>query len=275
MHRVSILFAIFINTQFVLSLCPNGAYAAEEQTRWARFFQQFEARGTIAIYDERLQSKRLMTFNGARAQKRFTPASTFKIPHSLFALDSGVIQDEFETISWDGKKRFHPAWNRDQNLRSSMRHSVVWVYEKFAKEIGEQNEQQYLKKIRYGNQDPSGKWPFWLKGGNLKISALEQIAFLKKLYRNELPFRIRDQRLVKDVMLIEAGRNWILRGKTGWDGSVGWWVGWVEHPTGSVFFALNIDTPNGAEDAPKREGIARAVLVSIDALEPSSDQDNN
>ena len=31
------------------------------------------------------------------AQKRFMPASTFKVPHALFALDAGV-RDEFQVI---------------------------------------------------------------------------------------------------------------------------------------------------------------------------------
>jgi hypothetical protein len=39
-----------------------------------------------------------------------------------------------------------------------------------------------------------------------------------------------------------------------------------EWPQGPVFFALNIDMPNGAKDLPKRERIARAVLRSIGAL---------
>lgn len=47
---------------------------------------------------------------------------------------------------------------------------------------------------------------------------------------------------------------------------MGWWAGWVEWPTGPVFFALNIDTPNRAGDLAKREQIARAILHSIDAL---------
>ena len=28
-------------------------------------------------------------------------------------------------------------------------------------------------------------------------------------------------------MIVEAGRNWILRAKDGWEGRMGWWVGWV------------------------------------------------
>ena len=75
--------------------------------------------------------------------------------------------------------------------------------------------------------------------------------------------------MVKYIMITEAGRNWILRAKTGWEGRFGWWVGWVEWPTGPVFFALNIDTPNRTDDLFKREAIVRAILHSIDALPPN------
>ena len=37
-----------------------------------------------------------------------------------------------------------------------MRNSVVWVYKKFAREIGEAREREYMEKINYGNADPSG-----------------------------------------------------------------------------------------------------------------------
>ena len=106
--------------------------------------------------------------------------------------------------------------------------STVWIYELFAKEIGEDKARRYLKQIDYGNADPStSNGDYWIDG-NLAIAAQEQIAFLRKLYHNELPFRVEHQRLVKkDLMIVEAGRNWILRAKTGWEGRMGWWVGWV------------------------------------------------
>ena len=98
------------------------------------------------------------------------------------------------------------------------------------------------------------------------------MAFLQRLYRNELPFRIEHQRLVKDLLIVEAGREWILRAKTGWQGNsppqVGWWVGWVEWPQGPVFFAINLRMPGGGADAPKRQAVAQAVLRSIEALPP-------
>lgn len=244
---------------------PVDAEPAVERSDWAIRFEEAGTPGTIVVADERSGRGETMVYDNARAAKPFSPASTFKIPHALFALDSGTIQDEFEVVPWDGVERKYPSWNQGQTLQSSMRHSAVWVYESFAKEIGEKMEQKYLEMSQYGNQDSTGDEPFWIEG-NLRISAYEQIAFLKKLYRNQLPFRVADQRLVKDIMIVEAGRDWILRAKTGWGGTVGWWVGWVEHPTGPVFFALNIDTPNRLDDLPKRESITREILQSIDAL---------
>jgi beta-lactamase class D len=251
----------------------TAIWLAEEKQQahpdWAHFFKEADVEGTIVVADERTEGGATGIHDEARSRKRYPPASTFKIPHALFALDAGAVRDEFQTFKWDGKVRDIETWNRDQDLRSSMRYSVVWVYQRFAQEIGLEREGQYLRKINYGNADPSGADPFWVDG-NLRISAEEQIAFLRRLYRNDLPFRVEHQRLVKDIMIVEAGRDWILRAKTGWSGKVGWWVGWVEWPTGPVFFALNIDTPRRSEDLPKREAVVRAILRSIKALPSTS-----
>ena len=240
-----------------------------ERSDWRKFFSEFQAKGTIVVADDRQADRAMWVFDPVRSKKRYSPASTFKIPHTLFALDAGAVRDEFQIFRWDGVNRGFAGHNQDQDLRSAMRNSTVWVYELFAKEIGDDKARRYLKKIDYGNADPStSNGDYWIEG-SLAISAQEQIAFLRKLYRNELPFRVEHQRLVKDLMIVEAGRNWILRAKTGWEGRMGWWVGWVEWPTGSVFFALNIDTPNRMDDLFKREAIVRAILRSIEALPPN------
>lgn len=252
----------------LLFLCFNVASAREDITdreEWGAVFSKFKAEGTMVVFDGRTKPGGTFSFDRDRAAKRFSPASTFKIPHALFALDAGIIRDEFQVIPWDGKKRPYDAWNRDQTLRSSMRHSVVWVYETFAAAIGEDREREYMKRIKYGNADPTGDKPFWVEG-NLRISALEQVDFLRRLYENKLPLDVSTQRLVKDIMINEAGSDWILRAKTGWSGTIGWWVGWVEKPDGAVFFALNIDTPNRMDDLSKREAIAREILKRIDAI---------
>lgn len=244
----------------------------QERSDWASLFDRAEARGTIVVLDQRGGTQQLWVYDQERADRAYSPASTFKIPHSLFALDAGVVRDEFQVFEWDGVERDFAPHNQDQTLRSAMRNSAVWVYEIFAAEIGEAQAREYLTQIDYGNADPStSEGTYWIDGA-LAISAQEQIYFLQKLYQNELPFRVEHQRLVKDIMIVEAERDWILRAKTGWEGRWGWWVGWVEWPTGPVFFALNIDTPNRLDDLYKREEITRAILQSIDALPAEEDR---
>ncbi|WP_156909380.1 class D beta-lactamase [Ottowia thiooxydans] len=241
------------------------AQQRQEKAEWSRFFAEAGAVGSVVVLDARGKSETTHVYNVLRAEKRYSPASTFKIPHSLFALDAGLLRDEFQVIPWDGVKRSSAPWNADQNLRSAMRNSTVWVYERFAKELGDASETAYMQKVGYGNAVVTGEKPFWVEG-DLAISSFEQIAFLQRLYRNQLPFQVEHQRIVKDVMISEAGADWILRAKTGWTGKIGWWVGWVEWPDGPVFFALNIDTPNRLGDLAKRQSITRGVLRSINAL---------
>lgn len=264
-RRSIILFALSIALAFRTLAAPTQ----QERADWSSFFATAEAHGTIVVVDNRNgKDAAAFVYDAERAGRRYSPASTFKIPHSLFALDAGILRDEFQVIRWDGVQRSIEAWNGDQNLRSAMRNSTVWVYEGFARQLGDAREAAYMRNIAYGNAVAAGEKPFWVEG-DLAISANEQISFLRHLYGNELPFPVEHQRLVKDVMVNEAGRDWILRAKTGWSGKVGWWVGWVEWPTGPVFFALNIDTPNRLDDLSKRQEITRNILRSISALPPS------
>ena len=193
-----------------------------ERPEFSRIFSDAQAVGSILIADDRAGSASTWVHDLGRSRRRYTPASTFKIPHSLFALDAGLIKDEFQVIPWDRVNRPIAAWNDDQTLRSAMRNSVVWVYERFAQELGSRREVEYLRAIDYGNALAAGEAPFWVEG-DLAISCTEQVAFLRRLYRNALPFRVEHQRLVKDVMIVEAGRNWILRAKSGWSGKIGRW----------------------------------------------------
>jgi beta-lactamase class D OXA-2 len=256
---------------FVLVCALSGkALAGEgvvEKPEWAVHFNKAGVTGTIVVVDERKAPADTLVFDRKRAAQRFAPASTYKIPHTLYALDAGAVADEFQVFPWDGVKRTFAGHNQDQNLRSAMRNSTLWVYQGFSRHIGEGRARTYLQKSEYGNADPTAAHGDYWVDGNLRISAMEQVVFLQKLYRNALPFRVEHQRLVKDLMVKQATSDWLLRGKTGWEGSYGWWVGWVETPEGAVFFVLNIDTPRRLEDLPKRERIARAVLQTMGLLE--------
>jgi beta-lactamase class D len=92
--------------------------AGTERPDWARPFADAGVRGTIVVADERGGRDSTWVHGEARARTRFIPASTFKIPHALFALDAGVVRDEFQVFESDGVPREIKSWIRDQDLRS-------------------------------------------------------------------------------------------------------------------------------------------------------------
>src|SRR3954471_1342089 len=66
-------------------------------------------------------------FGGNECARRTLPASTFKVPHALIALQTHVVTAA-SVIKWDGSKRDFPRWDGDQTLESSLKRSVVWVF---------------------------------------------------------------------------------------------------------------------------------------------------
>lgn len=268
-HRTAVFLTnriALLSLLLTLSTAAMAQDALQARPDWGQYFEKYDAIGTIVVLDERVSPPRYSAYDVARAEQRFSPASTYKIPHALFALDAGLVVDEFQTFEWDGTVHSYAPQNQDQNLRSAMRNSALWVFEIFAGQLGEEKSRAYLERIEYGNQDPrTDSGAYWVEG-ELAVSATEQVAMLQRLYRNDLPFSVEHQLLVKDVLINQAEKDWILRAKTGWQSLYGWWVGWVERVDGPVFFALNIDTPNGMADVYKREAIATEVLRSIEAL---------
>src|SRR6185295_9041935 len=112
---------------------------------------------------------------------RLLPASTFKIPHALAALDAGVLAGPDAKMVYDGSPQANASWRRDHTLASAMRYSVVWYFQRVAEKLGTDRERAYLKKFDYGNADPtSGLTTFWL-GGSLQITPDEQLRFMHRL----------------------------------------------------------------------------------------------
>lgn len=191
-------------------------------------------RAALVVRD--VSAGRTTRYNPELAGTRLSPCSTFKIPNSLIGLETGVIPDASFTLKWDGQQRPVEAWNRDHDLRSAVRHSVVWYYQELARRIGPQRMQQWVSKFGYGNQDLSGGIDrFWL-GSSLRISPDEQVDFLARLHAGELPVAARSAAIVKEILVQDApAAGVVYRGKTGsCEGATpaeshGWWVGSLEN----------------------------------------------
>lgn len=235
----------------------------------AASFAARQVSGVFAALDARTGT--IVTNDPARAATRFLPCSTFKIPNSLIALECGAVESVDTVIPWDGVERWNKAWNRDFTMREGLPRSTVWFYQELARRIGPERMQEWLQRLNYGNADLSGGIDrFWLDGA-LRISALEQLDFLRRFRDHQLPFRPAVQAAVLEILISDQRDGWVLRGKTGTalegDRGLGWYVGWVETPQGPVYFALNLDTDRaGALDPRPRKQIAYEALVHLGAL---------
>jgi beta-lactamase class D len=213
-------------------------YINAEDKAFEKIFRDLGVEGTLIVTT--LNSSKLYVHNSKRADQRFPAASTFKIPHTLIALNEKIILSEDEIIKWDGVNRSYDAWNNDQTLKSAISVSCVWCYKKFAQEISKDKYIEYLEKFNFGNKVIKDKSSFWLNG-DLKISAYEQIDFLKKLYSGNLPVAKEHVEIVKNIITVKENQKYEIKAKTGWDGHVGWYVGYIKTDLEVYFFALNCD----------------------------------
>jgi len=239
----------------------------QERPDFGKYFQQAGVKGTFLLYD--LKKNQYLVYNAKRANTRYVPASTFKIFNSLVALKTGVVKDENEVIKWDGVKREIPEWNQDHTMKTAIKVSAVWFYQELARRIGEQRMQNYINLTNYGNRDIGGGIDqFWLTG-DLRITPKEQIDFLVKLHNNNLPFSPRAIAIVKNIITTEETEDYVLRGKTGWEGKVGWYVGYLERGGNTYFFATQLDIAK-AKDTKARIGITRSILKAMGLLPKTS-----
>lgn len=233
-----------------------------------KVFKEIGTDGTFVMLE--LSKNRMTVVNAARHTRGFLPASTFKIPNALIALETGVIKDAAHPVfKWDGARRAFEAWNKDHTPASAFRASAVWVFQDIARQITSTRMRVYVSQFGYGNRDIGGSEDsFWLDG-KLRISALQEVEFLERLSIGKLPVHPKNLQAVKDMMFLDKIGNATLRGKTGWipsgDNKIGWFVGWVERGGETYIFALNLD-PNEEKHVAARVSIAKALLVQLGAL---------
>jgi beta-lactamase class D len=236
----------------------------------ARRFTDAGTEGTFAGY--KVDDYLVITSDGNRSGEAKLPASTFKIPNSLIALETGVVGDpDKDVFKWDGVTRSIEAWNRDHTLRSAIAASAVPVYQEIARRIGSERMQRYLDLLEYGNRDIGGGIDqFWLTG-DLRIDPIQQVDFVDRLRRGALRVGKRSQEQVADILPVTRVGDSVIRAKSGLLGAeigkptLGWLVGWAEKGSASTVFALNLDVREPRHIA-DRMNLTQACLADIGAI---------
>ena len=258
------------------SLLPSRALAnvsyqrSEFREDLAKRFFDLGTEGTFVGY--KVEDYLIIASDKARSGEGKLPASTFKIPNSIVALETGVVADpDKDVFKWDGVTRSIEAWNKDHTLRSAIAASAVPVYQEIARRIGPERMQKYLDLFEYGNRDIGGGIDrFWLTG-NLRIDPIQQIDFIDRLRRGVLPVSKRSQELVRDILPVTKVGDATIRAKSGLLGaeqgkpSLGWMVGWAEKGNQQTVFAMNMDVRDPSQ-IPARMTVTQQCLTDIVAI---------
>lgn len=256
---------------FLLLLIMPQATMAEDDL--VDIFGEYD--GTFVIYD--VNRDVMQVYNPQRANQRFSPFSTFKVPHAAIALESGIADSDSFTIEYnaerypfyDGMERFftESLWGRDHNLQTAVQFSIVWYFREMAALIGSETMQSYVSRFNYGNESIDS-WlgetqvtddrPFWL-GGSLEISAIEQVLFLSAFYQGELGLSESTTDTVLDIITQYETEDYHFYGKTGTragDLGLAWFIGIIEQGEDVYIFAFNVEGSPAV-----RTQMLRAILV--------------
>jgi beta-lactamase class D len=236
----------------------------------AKHFADEDTVGTFVGY--KVDDYLVIASDKNRSGEAMLPASTYKVPNSLIALETGVVEDpDKDVFKWDGVKRSIEAWNRDHTMRSAIAASAVPVYQEIARRIGQERMQKYVDLFEYGNRNIGGGIDqFWLTG-DLRIDPVQQVDFLDRLRRGALPISKRSQDLVRDILPVTKVGDSTIKAKSGLLGaevgkpSLGWLVGWAEKGSAQTVFALNMDCREPRHIADRMK-LAQQCLADIGAI---------
>jgi beta-lactamase class D len=191
---------------------------------------------------QELAGGRLMTVNAAECAVARSPASTFKIPHALIALENGVVGAD-EVVKWDGTKRSNATWERDHTITSAIQWSVFPFFQRTASLIGRERMLAALRSLGYGDASFSGDLTeFWVNG-ELTVTPLQQLELMRRVFTDDVPMSRANVDVVKAAMVMPPGKitlaagerdfslQWpagtIVRAKTGNTGVEGERVSWL------------------------------------------------
>lgn len=202
--------------------------------------------GCAVIYDP--SNDKYSLYNSSLCEQKVSPYSTFKIVSTLAGLNNEVIENKESMMNYSGEKYPLPEWNENLSLKKAFQTSCIWYFRQIIDEVGQDEIQSELIRLEYGNCDIS-EWDgsninpmpdlngFWL-GSSLKISPLEQVQMLKKIFEGESIYSTEHVAILKEIMLVSEDTRKIY-GKTGSgpDGEA-WFVGFAEENDTKKYFAV-------------------------------------
>jgi beta-lactamase class D len=215
----------------LLALFASGCSSAPKADSAKTYFSK--KNGCFLLYNVKTNSYE-KTIGEENCTVQYPACSTFKVPLAVMGFHSGILKDDKTLFKWNGKTEATQSWMAD---------SVVWYSQVITQKLGEKKLQKYLNDFNYGNKDiKGGLSQAWLhepdsESPSLKINALEQVNFMRNLWRNNLPVHPNAIAWTKKITYLETSPlGYRLSGKTGSNffkadakKRLGWFIGHLQN----------------------------------------------
>ena len=207
----------------------------------------------------------ITVYNMSLDTTRFSPASTFNIPLSLIALQTGVVTDEKMVIPIKISDSTHSNMTNQLNIVEAFKQNSTPFFYDVANKIGNDTLSAWIDRLSYGNKSTDKNLnSFWMNNV-LKISPDEQLGLLKHLYFDQLLFRKSVHLLVRDMMVKEDNSAYKLSycstvTKDEKNNELFWCLGWIEENR-HVYFFVNLEK-SSANSVSRKDamGACRKIL---------------
>lgn len=216
--------------------------------------------------------------------KRFSPASTFKVPLAAIGYDAGILEDQHKPL-WDYQPRFNAVARDRKPVDPTIweADSVIWYSREMTARLGPRSFAAHVAKLGYGNGDVSGDrgqnnglTHSWISS-SLTISPEEQTGFLRRLLSGSLPVSGKAHEMTRAILPSFSAGDWTVKGKTGsiWlrnaageidrKRPLGWFVGWADNKDRRVVFARLLIGAERTDGIPGRK-LRDAFLKELPVL---------
>lgn len=258
MTRYGILISIFI-TQMVSA-----------QITLDFVFKTNELQGGVVVQNT---TGSFVAYNSELELRKETPPAATYLPIAYL-----LIAENFPTymyqqqLEWDGIHRTffgqkRPEWEKSSTLVEAFINQNDYFFQYFLEKIPQNQLDTIHKKVGYSSISELFHLPYYWQFGGIETSLVKQIAYIKQLHQQRLPFSKISQNQVNNLMMIASIRGRKLHGihaHTSFRGdSVHWFVGWLAGTEDTHYFALRIYHPIDSDKAPPTPEKMEHFLMQI------------
>ena len=239
MNSKTLIVCGLFSISFLFACTPNNV---KSDAAIEPILEKEGLKGSFALLENGTESFIIHNLS-AYKDSAIAPLNTFFLIPTLIAIDKGYIQTNPQTwLSTDAASSYH----------------------ELIKKMGRASLIEAIDSLHYGkgliSADSSNFW----NNNSLRITADEQLGFIKKLYFNQLYFQKRSQDLLKKMLLKEDNANYKLSYIATSDttkNNASWVLGYIEENKHPYFFVLSTTATSSADLLNKNIRTMKAILT--------------